>query len=244
MKIKTQEISLSILKQKQVRLFIKRIDQICPFISGNKWYKLKYNLVEAKKTDCKVLLTFGGAYSNHIAATAYAAKENGFKSIGIIRGEECFPSNSTLIFAKKQGMHLHYVNRSDYRQKSTPDFINNLENKFGDFYLIPEGGTNDLAIKGAAEILDKNDNQDYICCPVGTGGTIVGIIKSSSSKQEIIGFPAIKGFDLLKNNLKNLEIMKNYRFINTYNLGGYAKVNKVIRFQNKEVRCSAVQILC
>ena len=133
MQIKTQEISLSFLKQKQVRLFIKRIDQICPFVSGNKWYKLKYNLIEAKKIDCKALLTFGGAYSNHIAATAYAAKENGFKSIGIIRGEEYFPSNSTLVFAKKQGMQLHYISRSYYRQKSTPDFIKNLRNRLATF---------------------------------------------------------------------------------------------------------------
>ena len=234
MQIKTQEISLSILKQKQVRLFVKRIDLIHPVISGNKWYKLKYNLLEAKEKGYKTLLTFGGAYSNHIPATACAAKENGIKSIGIIRGEEHFPLNSTLVFAKKKGMELHYVSRSDYRQKATKEFIKNLRNKFGDFYLIPEGGTNDLAIKGAAEILDTNDTQDYICCAVGTGGTIAGIIWASNDKQTVIGFPAIKGINELEKDMKNWTSTTNYKFINSYVGGGYAKVNKeLVKFINE-----------
>jgi 1-aminocyclopropane-1-carboxylate deaminase len=113
-------------------------------------------------------------------------------------------------------MELHYVNRSDYRQKATQDFIKNLRNRFGDFYLIPEGGTNDLAIKGAAEILDTNDTQDYICCAVGTGGTIAGIIRASNDKQTVIGFPAIKGFEQLKKDIKNWTNTNNYKLINTY----------------------------
>ena len=198
MKIKTQEISLPLLVEKEICLFIKRLDLIHPIISGNKWYKLKYNLLEAKEKGYKTLLTFGGAYSNHITATACAAKENGFKSIGIIRGEEHFPLNSTLAFSKKQDMELHYVSRSDYRQKATKEFIKNLRNKFGDFYLIPEGGTNELAIKGTAEILDDVDVQEFICCAIGTGGTIAGIINSSNNNQKIIGFPAIRGFEQLQ----------------------------------------------
>jgi len=234
MQIKTQEISLSLLKQKKVRLFIKRIDQVHPFVSGNKWYKLKYNLIKADKKGFKTLLTFGGAYSNHIAATAFAAKEKGLKSIGLIRGEEHFPLNSTLRFARENGMELHYVNRSDYRQKSTHDFIKNLRNRFGDFYLIPEGGTNDLAIKGAAEILDTNDTQDYICCAVGTGGTIAGIICASNDKQTVIGFPAIKGINELEKDMKNWTSTTNYKFINSYVGGGYAKVNKeLVKFINE-----------
>jgi len=186
MKIKTQEISLPLLKDKKIRIFIKRLDQTHKHVSGNKWFKLKYNLIEAKKQGAKSILTFGGAYSNHIAATSCAAKENGFKSIGVIRGEEHFPLNPTLKFAKEQGMEIFYVSRSDYRLKHTEEFINNLKQKFGDFYLVPEGGTNDLAIKGTAEILDTNDTQDFICCAVGTGGTIAGIINSSNDKQKII----------------------------------------------------------
>ena len=193
MEIKTQEISLPLLKEKEIKLFIKRTDQTHQHISGNKWYKLKYNLIEAKKQGFKTLLTFGGAYSNHIAATACATKENGFKSIGVIRGEEHLPLNPTLQFAKEQGMHIHYVSRSDYREKTTPDFLEKLKVQFSDFYLIPEGGSNELAIQGTAEILDANDTHDFVCCAVGTGGTIVGIINASTNKQTVIGFPAIKG---------------------------------------------------
>ena len=234
MEIKTQEISLPLLKEKEIQLFIKRTDQTHQHISGNKWYKLKYNLIEAKKQGFKTLLTFGGAYSNHIAATACAAKENGLKSVGVIRSEEHLPLNPTLKFAKEQGMHIHYVSRSDYREKKNPDFLEQLKLKFGDFYLIPEGGTNEFAIKGTAEILDTNDTQDYICCPVGTGGTIAGIINASIDNQTVIGFPAIKGFYELKKDIEIRVNKSNCNFISTYVGGGYAKVNKkLVEFINE-----------
>ena len=225
MKLQTQEISLSLLKEKKIRLFIKRIDKVHPFISGNKWYKLKYNLKVAKEKGFKTLLTFGGAYSNHIIATSCAAKENSFQSIAIIRGEEQLSLNPTLSFARKNGMELHYVSRSDYRLKHTSNFINILKERFGDFYLLPEGGTNDLAIKGTAEILDKTDKQDYICCAVGIGGTIAGIINTSDNKQKIIGFLAIKGFDTLQKDIESWTNKQNWKLINDY-CGGYAKVNE------------------
>ena len=119
MRIEIQEITLPLLKKKEVCLFIKRVDQTHKYISGNKWYKLKYNLVKAKNQGLETLLTFGGAYSNHIAATACAAKENSFHSIGIIRGEEQLPLNPTLAFAKLQGMKFYYVNRSNFRLKTS-----------------------------------------------------------------------------------------------------------------------------
>jgi 1-aminocyclopropane-1-carboxylate deaminase len=228
MKIQTEEISIPIVEEKEVRLFIKRLDKVHPFISGNKWVKLKYNLIEAKKLGYKTLLTFGGAYSNHIAATAFAAQEKGFKSTGIIRGEEHFPLNHTLDFARENGMELKYVSRSDYREKTTSDFLEKLKAQFGDFYLIPEGGANELAIQGAAEILDAHDTQDYICCAVGTGGTIAGIIKASNDTQTVVGFPAIKGFEQLEKNIKNWTNTSNYKFINTYVGDGYAKVSEVL----------------
>ena len=118
MKIKTEEISCNLLKEHKVRLYIKRIDQLDNYISGNKYYKLKYNIIEAKKQGATTLLTFGGAYSNHIAATAYTAKKNGFQSIGIIRGEEISPLNPTLDLARKNGMNLYYLNRKDYKLKA------------------------------------------------------------------------------------------------------------------------------
>ena len=234
MKIETQEISIPLLKEKEVRLFIKRIDKVHPFVSGNKWFKLKYNLLEAKKQNYKTLLTFGGAYSNHIAATAFAAHEKGLKSIGVIRGEEHFPLNPTLQFARENGMELHYVSRSEYREKATPNFLEKLKAKFGSFYLIPEGGTNELAIQGTAEILEKNDTQDYICCAVGTGGTISGIINASNPKQTVIGFPAIKGIDVLEKDIKSWANSTNYKFINTYIGKGYAKTSEeLIQFINE-----------
>ncbi len=226
MKIETKEISLPLLDEKEVRLFIKRIDKIHPFVSGNKWFKLKYNLLEAKKQGLNTLLTFGGAYSNHISATAFAAKEKGINSIGIIRGEEHLPLNPTLRFAIDNGMKLHYISRSNYKEKTSANFLEALKNQFGDFYLIPEGGTNELAIQGATEILDENDIQDYICCPVGTGGTIAGIINASNDKQTVIGFPAIKGFEQLEKDINNWTNATNYKFINDYVGNGYAKINK------------------
>jgi len=234
MKIETKEISFPVLEEKEVRLFIKRIDKVHPFVSGNKWFKLKYNLIEAKKQGCNTLLTFGGAYSNHIAATSFAAKEKGFKSIGIIRGDEHLPLNPTLCFAIENGMKLHYVSREYYKQKTNADFLKELKVKFGDFYLIPEGGTNELAIQGATEILDANDIQDYICCAVGTGGTIAGIINASNDKQTVIGFPAIKGFEQLEKDIDNWTNATNYKSINDYVGNGYAKVNcELVNFINE-----------
>ena len=132
MKIITQEISHSLLKDKEIQLFIKRIDLIHPFVSGNKYYKLKYNLIESGKQNTDTILTFGGAYSNHIVATAFAANKKGFKSVGIIRGEETLPLNDTLSFAKENSMELHYVSREEYRQKHTEGFMEKLKDKFGD----------------------------------------------------------------------------------------------------------------
>lgn len=234
MKIESQEISLPLLKEKEIRLFVKRLDKVHPFISGNKWFKLKYNLIEAKKLGHATLLTFGGAYSNHIAATSFAAQEKGLKSIGVIRGDECFPLNPTLAFARENGMELHYVSRANYRLKATPKFLDKLKAQFGDFYLLPEGGANVLAVKGTSEILDETDIQDYICCPVGTGGTIAGIINSSNHKQKVIAFPAIKGFDVLEKDIKNWTNKQNYKFINNYICDGYAKLNKeLVEFINQ-----------
>ena len=234
MKIETKEISLPILNEKKVRLFIKRIDKLHPFVSGNKWFKLKYNLLEAKKKGFNTLLTFGGAYSNHIAATAFAAQEKGFKSIGIIRGDEHMPLNPTLCFAIENGMKLHYVSRSYYKDKTSSYFLEKLNVQFGNFYLIPEGGMNKLAIQGTAEILDSNDCQDFICCPVGTGGTIAGIINASNYKQTVIGFPAIKGFEQLEKDIDNWTSAINYKFINNYFGNGYAKINnELVNFINE-----------
>lgn len=208
-----------------------------PIISGNKFRKLKYNLLEAKRSDRKTLLTFGGAYSNHIAAVAAAGKTFGFSTIGIIRGEELvdkIDSNPTLKFAKECGMKFKFISREDYRHQSTSSFIDQLKGGFGDFYLIPEGGTNDLAVKGCEEILTDADSEfDFICCSVGTGGTISGLINSSLPHQKILGFPALKG-GFLQEEIAKFATKNNWELINDYHFGGYAKINQeLISFINR-----------
>ena len=206
---------------------IKREDLIHPFVSGNKFRKLKYNLLQAKVENQETLLTFGGAFSNHIAAVAFAGNEKGFKTIGIIRGDELsgkVSENPTLLFAQNCGMQLEFISREDYRLKSEGSFLENLKQKFGGFYHIPEGGTNDLAIKGCEEILTSEDADfDYICCSVGTGGTISGIINSVLPHQKVLGFPALKG-DFLKEEIRNFVQNDNWELVTDYHFGGYAKV--------------------
>ena len=205
-------------------------------ISGNKYRKLKYNLLEAKRLQKSTLLTFGGAFSNHIAAVAAAGREFGFRTIGVIRGEELvhkFQENPTLAFAKSQGMQFHFITRLDYREKETAAFIANLKLLFGDFYLLPEGGTNQFAISGCEEILTNDDKTfDYICCPVGTGGTISGLINASLPEQKILGFPALKG-SFLQEEISKFANKSNWELIADYHFGGYAKINReLISFIN------------
>lgn len=221
------EIKSQLFEQNKLKIFLKPEYGNHPYVSGNKWWKLKYNLEEAIKNGNTTLLTFGGAYSNHIYATAAAARELGLKSIGIIRGEETLPLNPTLTFAKECGMRLHYVSRGDYRKKSETVFIQELKDKFGRFYLIPEGGTNALAVKGCAEFaLQLNDevNFDYLCLPVGTGGTMAGMIEGLDSARQILGFPVLKGGEFLEKEIKRFTTKEgNWQLTHDYHFGGYAK---------------------
>ena len=221
---------------KGISLVIKREDLIHPFVSGNKFRKLKYNLLQAKAEKQTTLLTFGGAFSNHIAAVAYAGKQNGFKTIGVIRGEELvtkIESNPTLKFAQECGMQLEFASREAYRLKTEAFFLEQLEKKYGSFYLVPEGGTNALAIQGCEEILSEEDVVfDYIGCAIGTGGTISGIINSVLPHQKVLGFPALKG-DFLQDEIRNFVQNKNWELIPDYHFGGYGKVNaELIHFIN------------
>ena len=232
------------MNQKVLTLFpnsisvqVKREDLIHPFVSGNKFRKLKYNLLQAKAENQETLLTFGGAFSNHIAAVAFAGKERGFKTIGIIRGDELsskIADNPTLLFAQNCGMQLEFISREEYRLKSEVSFLENLKQRFGSFYHIPEGGTNALAIKGCEEILTPEDADfDYICCSIGTGGTISGIINSILPHQKVLGFPALKG-DFLKEEIRNFAQSDNWELLTDYHFGGYGKVNEVlIQFINQ-----------
>jgi len=231
-----EAISMDLFSPFKCLLEIKREDQIHPEISGNKYRKLKYNILEASKKRKSILLTFGGAYSNHIAATAAVGKEYGFKTIGVIRGEELInkvDDNPTLSMAKKYGMKLHFISREEYRNKNKLDFIEHLKTKFGDFYLLPEGGTNSLAVKGCEEIISKSDSRfDYICTAVGTGGTMAGMVRSSYAHQKIIGFSALKG-TFQTSVINEYTTKNNFKIIDDYCFGGYAKIDlELIRFIN------------
>ncbi|MBT8270848.1 MAG: pyridoxal-phosphate dependent enzyme, partial [Bacteroidia bacterium] len=206
-------------------------------ISGNKFRKLKYNLEAVRLLKADTILTFGGAFSNHILAVAMAGHENGLQTIGVIRGEELegkIHDNSTLRRAKELGMTFKFVNRNDYRYKDSEAFLDALNKEFGEFYHLPEGGTNTLAVKGCEEILSEGDLKfDIICCPVGTGGTLAGIINSSSHEQTVLGFPALKG-DFLKKDIANFAKKDNWNLITAYHFGGYAKINsELIGFINR-----------
>ena len=239
-------LSDPMLDEKEIRVYVKRDDLLrSEEPSGNKWRKLKYNLLEAQAQKHDTLLTFGGAFSNNIHAVAAAGKAFGFKSIGVIRGEPSSILNPTLRFARDCGMQLHFVSRNIFRDQNTPHQIDSLHNQFGDFYLLPEGGTNGLALKGSAELVGEVREQlgyapDYFCVSCGTGGTMAGIVSAQEDGQETIGIAALKG-DFLGDEVRRLLLNDtlglpntNFTIQNNYHFGGYAKwTSQLIEFINE-----------
>jgi 1-aminocyclopropane-1-carboxylate deaminase len=237
-----------LFEQKQLTIKVLRLDAEHQHIGGNKLYKLYYNLLEAKKQNKSKILTFGGAYSNHLRATAFAAKELGFESIAIIRGEEHQTLNPVLTFCKEQTMQLHYISRSEYREKNNADFIEKLKKQFGDFFLIPEGGSNALALKGTSHIPKiafdlLSENIDYFALAIGTGGTAAGILNGiEETKSKVLAVSALKGGDFLRNDIEILldDFYKNdkEKTANTlskliletnFHEGGYAKKSERLK---------------
>ncbi len=251
-----QSIKDARLEAHQVRLFIKRDDLIHPFLSGNKFRKLKYNLLEMKRLGKAGLITFGGAFSNHIHAVAAAGQLLNIPTVGIIRGEHPFPKlsgfrsstvlNATLAFAEQCSMTLHFVSRFDYRDKAL--IFKDLERQYPNHYWLPEGGTNTLALRGAAEIVPEIINAlgtqpDYICLPCGTGGTTAGVVSAATiltKPIKVLGFSALKGdflehdvLELLKQAKKDkigiyteggvFEEKNQWSIQTDYHFGGYAK---------------------
>lgn len=214
-------------------IYVKRDDLIHPVISGNKWRKLKYNIQEAKDRNYTTILTFGGAFSNHIAASAYAVKAHGLKSIGVIRGEAV--ENRTLKLAKQNGMQFYFVSRADYRLKQNDDFILKLKRNFGQFYHIPEGGANPLGVLGAEEIISEIENFDFdvVALSAGTGTTAAGILKSIDQSVNCIVFPALKKGSFLEQEIVKLSNTNpvNLSLELDFHFGGYAKTNaELIQF--------------
>ncbi|WP_423461868.1 1-aminocyclopropane-1-carboxylate deaminase/D-cysteine desulfhydrase [Promicromonospora sp. MS192] len=219
-----------------VRVLLKRDDLIHPELPGNKWRKLKYNLAAARDEGAHRLLTFGGAYSNHIRAVAAAGKIFGFDTIGVIRGEEHLPLNPSLRFAVERGMRLTYLDRTTYRAKTNPTVIDHLRQQFGDFYLIPEGGSNALALRGCAELVEEIDQDfDVICCASGTGGTLAGISATLPPSRTAIGFSVLRGGDFLRDDVASLQryaygrVAENWSIETDYHFGGFAKTNDTLR---------------
>jgi 1-aminocyclopropane-1-carboxylate deaminase len=230
-----QEIHDDRLERHGVRLILKRDDLISPEIPGNKWRKLKYNLEEANTSGYKKLLTFGGAYSNHICAVAAAGYYFGFETIGVIRGEEHLPLNSTLEYATARGMTLSYIDRTLYRRKASSEVIDALKARFGDFFLVPEGGSNAAAVRGVAELPAELDfPYDILCSPVGTGGTLAGLAAGVPCGVRVVGFSSLKGGDFLAEDVHRLQlaaghVTDNWTLQLNYHFGGFARRPAVLR---------------
>jgi 1-aminocyclopropane-1-carboxylate deaminase/D-cysteine desulfhydrase-like pyridoxal-dependent ACC family enzyme len=230
-----QQIFDPIWDEKGIKLYVLRTDLNHPEISGNKLYKLKYNLEEAKKQGKNTLLTFGGAFSNHIAATAAAGKLEGLTTIGIIRGDELSDLNTTLQLAKENGMQLHFVSRELYRNKEA--LMNDVHSQFGEeVYIIPEGGSNALGVKGCKEITQNIEIPfDFICTPCGTGATLSGIILSLKENQKALGFQVLKADGYIKKEAQQWltefgqKDKNNWSVNEDYHFGGYAKVNEQLK---------------
>lgn len=231
--------ALPVLEQQLgLSVHVLREDRLHPRVSGNKLRKLHFNLKEAQAQG-KGILTFGGAFSNHLLATAIACQDYGLASVGVVRGEAHEPLNPTLARACEAGMQLVYISREDYRRKDEPDFLIGLQKEFGGMYVVPEGGSNDLGVRGCESILGVHtQTYDFIACPVGTGATLSGLIRTAEAHQRVLGFSALKGAQYLEDEvvkyLGQSQPVCAWDLVHDYHFGGYAKVNAtLIEFLNR-----------
>jgi 1-aminocyclopropane-1-carboxylate deaminase len=244
-----QELSDEVIRRAQVRLFVKRDDLIHPLVSGNKWRKLKHNLQEATRRGADTLLTFGGAFSNHLYATAAAGKATGLPTVGVVRGEELKPDSSpTLQFCHDQGMQLYFVSRQEYRLKEEGQTVKRLlAEREGRLYVVPEGGSNALALPGVGEVVGEVNRQlgqvpDYYAVAAGTGGTAAGLLAASA---KVLAFPVLKGGTFLEQEIRQLALTGldssgldsikvppgTLMLFPDYHFGGYAKhTPELLRF--------------
>lgn len=243
--ITIQELSNDFLKKYKVQLYIQREDLIHSEVSGNKWRKLKYNINEYFTSGCQSIITFGGAFSNHIAATACIGNLLKIPTHGIIRGDKV--SNSTLELASSNGMSLHFITREEYKKKNESEFAINLNNSLKNSYIIPEGGSNLLGLKGCEEIIQDFDF-DVVTSACGTGSTLSGIISSLKNNQQAIGFPVLKGGSFLEKEIRyNLKLLESnnskWKLETDFHFGGYAKYNSdLIEFINDFWKVNKVKL--
>ena len=234
-----QSLNHPLCLEHNIRIDVKRLDLLHPLVNGNKWFKLKYNVERAIASEHRTIVTFGGAWSNHIHATAAAGALSGVRTIGIIRGEEPNEYSATLRFAKEHGMELHFVSRLDYEERNTEEFKAWLHDQYGAFHFVPEGGSNYYGVNGCMEILSESDTQTYshVACACGTGATLAGMMLGAKSNMKFIGFSALKGGDFLHDEvikhieyfLMDRELAEEYRAQFTidseHHFGGYGKWN-------------------
>ena len=239
-KITLDKINSSILKDKNAEFFVLRLDKIHSIVSGNKWFKLKFYLEDAKSQNKTTLVTMGGAWSNHIVATAAVCELNGLRSIGIIRGEEPIKYSTSLLQARANGMQLIFINRSDFKQKKLPEECNNTEN-----YFIDEGGYGQKGKQGAASIMSFCNKNDFshICCAVGTGTMLAGLAEAAGPDQKLIGISVLKNNYGLVDRVQGLlnPGKRNFEIIHEYHFGGYANYEpRLIHFMNEFYQQTAI----
>jgi 1-aminocyclopropane-1-carboxylate deaminase/D-cysteine desulfhydrase-like pyridoxal-dependent ACC family enzyme len=234
-KITTDKIQVPFLQNKNIQLDVLRLDKIHPVISGNKWFKLKYHLDNFNAGNYKGIITFGGAWSNHIVATAGACYLQKIKCTGIIRGEKPLQLSATLLEAVTYEMDLKFISREKYSQKNSNEFLESIKKEFPGYYIIPEGGAGNEGEKGASEILQFTNGKNYthIACAVGTGTMFNGIRQAASFNQKILGIVVLKGWK--ENEMNNTSLFLNYHF------GGYAKYDPtLIDFMNNFFRLTNI----
>lgn len=234
-KVFVQKIHAHWLTNKNITLHVLRLDVLHPVVSGNKWFKLQYYLQDATAKNYTAIATFGGAYSNHILATAYACKQQGFNCIGIIRGEEAKVLSHTLVQAKSLGMELQFVTREAYKNKEA------IQHQAPNIYWIGEGGYGALGMQGATDIVKlvpDLDQYTHIICAIGTGTTLAGIV-AAATHQKVIGISVMKGNSELHQHIASLlnedDKLKNWEIDHNYHFGGYAKYNNALLQYMREV---------
>ena len=247
-----ERVTHPLLEKKRVTFFVQRADLTHPQISGNKWYKLKYNLQEAKAQGYRTVLSFGGSYSNHLHALAFAGNQYQLKTVGIVRGEENEPLNPTLQDATDRGMRLIYLSRAEYKRRFEAQFLDRITRGFEPHYLVPEGGANQLALRGCAEISLAIEKQistfDYLCVPCGTGATLAGLVSGlRQSEAKVLGFCALKGLldieDKVMRWLQDAAVTRpvQWQILHDFHCGGFAKLSpELVRFMDDWSRFSPI----
>lgn len=237
--VNIDHIRFEAAKEKNISLAMLRLDLIHPLVPGNKLFKLYYFILEALQSPLKKILTFGGAYSNHLAATAAACKENNLQCIGIVNGTKPEKLSHTLLFCQQMGMQLEFLSREAYKKQNEAAVIESNNNTGTGLIVIPEGGFSTKGVNGASNISNYYKHLDYthICCATGSGTTLAGLIKGSLPGQQIMGFSVVKNrddFELKMKSFNDPSTMQNYALVQDYHFGGYAKKTPVlIDFMNQ-----------